>query len=200
MFPPAPARLRSTLQNAIALRTAPHRRGVLAGLAALILLASVPAGAQLSSNPAAVNLNAVLNSRLAVAASPGLVNFSLVPSGIANGSSTITITTSWVLRPSNGTLTLYAYFSTTTALSDGAGHVLPSANVSGSANGGAFTPFTGASPFAAGSSITIFSQRILGFNRSGTRNDTLNLRIDTTGLGLPAGTYTGLLRIQAQAI
>lgn len=61
-------------------------------------------------------------------------------------------------------------------------------------------PFTGTSPFAAGSSLVIFTERIRGNNRSKTRNDTLDLRIDTSGLALPAGTYTGVLRIQAQAL
>jgi hypothetical protein len=95
----------------------------------------------------------------------------------------------------------YAYFTTSAAaLTDGAGDNIPSANVTGSFNGGAFAAFTGASPFAAGSSITLFNQFIFIFNVTGTRTDSLNLRINTTGLNLPAGTYTGLLHIQAQAL
>jgi hypothetical protein len=46
----------------------------------------------------------------------------------------------------------------------------------------------------------VFSQAILAGNRNAGRSDTLALQIDTTGLGLPAGTYTGVLTIQAQAI
>ena len=86
------------------------------------------------------------------------------------------------------------------ALADGAGDNIPSANVSGSVNGGAFTALTGASPFAAGSSLAIFNQFIFFFNINATRTDSLNLRIDTTGLNLPAGTYTGVLHIQAQGL
>jgi hypothetical protein len=100
-----------------------------------------------------------------------------------------------------GDVTVYAYFTTpAAALSNGAGANIASARVSGSANGAAFTPFTGNSPFAAGSSITVATWRILGNNRDGTRQDTLDLQIDTTGLPLPAGTYTGVLNIQAQAL
>jgi hypothetical protein len=95
----------------------------------------------------------------------------------------------------------YAYFTTpAAALTDGAGDNIPSASVAGSFNGGAFTAFTGTSPFAAGSSMTLFDQFIFIFNFFGTRTDSLNLRINTTGLNLPAGTYTGLLHIQAQAL
>ncbi len=67
-------------------------------------------------------------------------------------------------------------------------------------NDRAYTAFTGASPFCCGSSITLFNQFILiFFNSTATRTDTLSLQIDTTGLTLPAGTYTGVLHIQAQA-
>jgi len=48
--------------------------------------------------------------------------------------------------------------------------------------------------------MTLFDQFIFIFNFVGTRTDSLNLRINTTGLNLPAGTYTGLLHIQAQAL
>jgi hypothetical protein len=100
-----------------------------------------------------------------------------------------------------GAVKTYAYFtSAAAALTDGAGDNIPSTNVSGSVNGGAFGAFTGASPFAAASSVTISTIRILGNNKSGNQSDTLNMRINTTGLNLPAGNYTGVLTIQAQAL
>jgi hypothetical protein len=167
----------------------------------VLLLVGTPAHAQLNSNIAGVNLAANVPTSLTVTASPGLVNFPLIPSGITNGSATITVNTSWTLSPSAGTVTTYAYFtSAAAALSDGAGDNIPSSSVFGSVNAGAFGAFTGASPFAAGSSITLSSTRILGFNKTGNHADTLNMRIDTTGLNLPAGNYTGVLTIQAQAL
>ena len=167
----------------------------------MLLLAGTPAQAQLSSNIAGVNLAANLTTSLTVTASPGLVNFPLVPNGITNGSATITINTSWTLSPSVGTVKTYAYFtSAAAALTDGAGDNIPSTSVSGSINGGAFGAFTGASPFAAASSVTITTIRILGNNKSGNQSDTLNMRINTTGLNLPAANYTGVLVIQAQAL
>jgi len=174
-------------------------------LSALVLIfALVPskASAQLKSNIAGVSLNATLSSSITIAAAPGLVNFALARSGVSNGNVPISITTSWVVPVLFGNVTEYAYFSNpASALSDGAGDNIPSANVSGSANGGAYTSFTGTSPFAAGSSLTLFNQFILIlFNTTGMRTDTLSLQINTTGLNLPAGTYTGVLHIQAQAM
>jgi hypothetical protein len=160
-----------------------------------------PANAQIDSNVAGVPLQATLNTSLTVVASPNTVNFALVPNGVANGNTAVTVTTFWALHPSIGGVTLYAYFSAATAaLSNGAGANIASSRVAGSANGGALATFTGNSPFAAGSSITLATWRILGNNRNGTRQDTLGLQIDTTGLALPAGTYSGVLNIQAQAL
>jgi hypothetical protein len=119
----------------------------------------------------------------------------------------INITTSWSLPTRYTAVQEFAYFnSSAAALTDGAADNIPSAKVSGSANGAAFATFTGASPFAAGSSLQIFStdpaggnNQNNGGNNTQTRTDTLSLRIDTTGLNLPAGTYTGILNIRAQA-
>jgi hypothetical protein len=165
------------------------------------LLPASAARAQINSNIAGVALGATLNTSLSVFAAPNAVNFALAPNGVANGSSSVTVTTIWSLRPNVGAVTLYAYFtSSAAALSNGAGTTIASSRVSGSANGAAFAAFTGNSPFAAGSSITLATWRILGNNRNGNRQDTLDLRIDTTGLVLPAGNYTGVLNIQAQAL
>jgi hypothetical protein len=167
----------------------------------ILLLAGTPAHAQLNSNIAGVNLAANLTTSLTVSASPGLVTFALPRSGTANGSATISVSTSWTLSPSVGAVTTYAYFtSAASALTDGGGDNIPSSSVSGSVNGGAFTAFTGVSPFSAASSITISTIRILGNNKSGNQTNTLNMRINTTGLNLPAANYTGVLTIQAQAL
>jgi len=167
----------------------------------ILFLPASTASAQISSNIAGVTLGAVLNSSLSVIAAPNAVNFALVANGVANGSTAVTVTTIWALHPSIGDVTLYAYFtSAAAALSNGAGGTIASSGVAGSVNGGAFSAFTGTSPFAAGSSIMLMTFRLLGNNRNGTRQDTLGLQIDTTGLALPAGTYSGILNIQAQAL
>jgi hypothetical protein len=196
--------LTSTLKFESA-KLARHPRAalLLALLAGLAGLAGIPpvAHAQQNSTISNINLNAVLNTSLTVSAAPGTVNFALPPNGVASGSSAINITTTWTLSPSSGRVTIWAYFSSAaSALSDGAGDNIPSAKVSGSPDGGAFTPFTGAGPFGAASSLQVFFFRVLGFNKSGTRSDTLALQISTAGLALPAGTYSGTLEIQAQAL
>ena len=177
-------------------------RVVISGLLILVaLLAGSLAKAQLNSNIATVNLAAILNTSLTVTAAPGLVNFALVRNGTATGSAAITVTTSWTLQPGTARVRTYAYFnSAAAALTDGAGNNIPSSMVSGSVNGGAFRAFTRNSPFAVGRSIRLSSTKINGGNRTGTHQDTLNLMIDTTGLGLPAANYTGVLNIQARAL
>src|SRR5437879_9773041 len=82
-----------------------RRTGTVLALLAELLACASALQAQLKSNVAAVNLNALLNSSLTVAAAPGLVNFALASNGVASGSSTITITTSWVLPANAGNVT-----------------------------------------------------------------------------------------------
>jgi hypothetical protein len=191
--------LRRTDKNREADATA-VRAGGFALLVLVLFLAASFAHAQLNSNIAGVNLAANLRTSLTVTATPGNVNFALVRNGAALGNVPITVNTSWKLRPGTRRVTTYAYFTTSAAaLTDGAGDNIPSSKVSGSVNGGAFTAFTGNSPFAAGSSLTLSLIRIRRRTTTGNQSDTLNLMISTVGLTLPPGTYTGVLNIQAQA-
>jgi hypothetical protein len=172
----------------------------------MALLFAPRADAQLNSAGVGVNLNAVQNPFIAVAASPAAVNFNGASGAVVNGDSAVTISTSWSLpfgfSGFIANVSLWAYFTPPNpALTDGAGSNIPAARVSGSVNGGAFAPFTTAGPFST-SSRQIFSVNTLALGNltRTTRTDTLALRIDTSGLGLPAGVYTGVLRIQARAI
>jgi hypothetical protein len=159
------------------------------------------AEAQVNSNSATVNLTATLPESLTISVSPTNVNFTLASSGTAAGSAQVSITTAWALLATRSSLTLYAFCaSPTAALTDGSGDNIPAANLTGSPNGGAFSSFTANSPFGTGTSLAIFTQAITTGNLNSTRTDTLNLNINTTGLSLPVGTYTGVLTIRAQAI
>lgn len=178
-------------------------------LFATILVCGVSASAQVRSNIAGVNLSATMPDAISVTASPGLVNFALVTNGVTTGNPAVTVNTAWVLNR-NTTVSTYAYFSSSTAaLSDGAGHNIPSSSVSSSVNGGGFQTFTGNCAFSPNACLTILTQRVrrpilgglLGAgNLIGNDSTSLQLRISTVGLSLPAGTYVGVLHIQAQAI
>ena len=177
-----------------------HKACVILGALAVLMALAPASQAQIVSNQATVNLNAVLGESLTVIAGPGTVNFALLPAGVSNGSSPVAITTNWTLGPARTQVNLYAYFLTAVALTDGGGNNIPSANVRGSVNAGPFAAFTGgAGPFGA-NSIQVFNQAIVAANQNSSRADSVGLQIDTAGLGLPAGTYTGVLNIQAQAL
>jgi hypothetical protein len=170
---------------------------------AVVMAQGTAAYAQLNSNQAAVNLNAVMSESLALSAAPGTVNFTpLNSNGVTSGDSAITINTAWVLTNARTNVNVYAYFASTTALTNtsNATYTIPVGSVQGKVNAGAYTAFTGNSPFATGSSLTVANVNITGINKNSSRSDTLSLTVDTTGAGLPAGTYTGTLFVQAQAI
>jgi hypothetical protein len=177
------------------------------GTAAVLLLAGIfaaPAGAQVRNSGASpIALKAVLSDSITLTLSGNAVNFNLTGGSASNpGSTGITATTFWVLRPNVGSLKLYAFFSSsTTALSDGSGHNIPSADFQISDNGGAFAALTNTVPFGgANAGLQVSSVRILGNNKTGTNSDLMNFNINLAPLpNLPAGAYTGTLTIQAQA-
>lgn len=155
----------------------------------------------------AVHINGGLlptpNSTLTLSASPSSVSFTLLPGQVANGSAPVTINTSWLLGLAS-TVHLYAYFTTTDALtvSGTAGGAIPSADVLGKCSTGmpvSFKAFTESSALAAGSSLEIFAQGAV-LSVAANRSDQLSLEIDLRNLGqLPAGSYSGTLTLQAQA-
>ncbi len=163
--------------------------------------------AQVLSAVSNVTLNANLAESLTVSLTGGsTVNFTLVPGGVATGSTPVGIQTSWVLQPSRGTVRLVGYFDTTTSLTQGGGVYIPMANILGQVTTGTPTSFTAFTQTVsgigtAGASLELFSETITGTNKNKTRNDSLNLEVDlTTVPQQPAGTYSGTLRIQAIAL
>jgi hypothetical protein len=177
------------------------------GATAALLLAAMfaaPVRAQVrNSGGSPIALNAVLSDSITLTLSGNAVNFNLVGGSASNpGSTGITATTTWLLRPNINSLRLYAFFSSSTAaLSDGAGHNIPSADFQISDNGGAFAALTNTVPFGgANAGLRVSSVLILGFNKTGTHSDAMNFNINLAPLSsLPMGVYTGTLTIQAQA-
>jgi hypothetical protein len=141
---------------------------------------------------------------LTVSASPALVNFALVSKGTAQGSSGVTVTTSWGSTGVAPALSLYAWLgSSSAALSDGRSppDLIPSSAVLGQMTTGSpttFTPFTQTTTGGiAGAGLTLLNNAGVS-SHSGSRTDVLNLEINLSGVpSLPAGTYRGTLTLQA---
>jgi hypothetical protein len=189
--------------NAMSLRLQIGRVGAVLVLA-LAALTPRSQAQVLNSGASTITLQAVLSDSLSVSLSGNAVNFTLTPGSASNpGSLGITATTSWALKPSVGSVKVYAFFaSSAAALTDGAGDNIPSADFQISTNAGPFTALTTTVPFGgANAGMLLSTTRILGNNRSGSHTDLMNFNINlTTVPSLPAATYTGTLTIQAQAI
>jgi len=161
-----------------------------------------------------VSLTATLAESLTVTL-PGAnsVSFTLTPGVATAGNNSVPITTSWVVKPNRGAVTLVGYFDTpasalhnATAPGADIASSLVLGKVTGAEPGGTttFTAFTGG-PISgigtAGASLQLFSEGIDGTNKNKTRTDTLFLEIDLTSVPQqPAGDYTGTLHIQAVAL
>ena len=174
-------------------------------LASMAAIVTDQARAQvLNSAASTITLNAVLSQSVSVTLSANAVNFTLTAGNASNfGSTSITATTTWTFKPSVGSVKLYAFFANSaSALNDGVGDNIPSADFQISDNGGAFTALTNTVPFGgANAGLQLSSTPILGNNKTGTRNDVMNFNINLAPLpNLPAGAYAGTLTIQAQAI
>ncbi len=172
---------------------------------AILAGAPTPAAAQLNSNESTVTLSAVLLESLTVSVLPGLVNFSLTSGSSTNaGSTSVAVTTNWALALTRDTVKLHAYFSSAsaalvhTSLTNTVD--IPSSRVEVSVNGGANMPFNQTVAFgAANAGRELYSQALTVLNISGGRTDTIALNINLGSFVLPADTYTGTLRLRAQA-
>ncbi len=186
-----------------------RRTGMLGLTLGVLALFSAPgaAFAQILSPLGNLSLNAAAPSSLTISIpSGGTMNFALVDGTAANGSTAASITTSWSVNPGQtNSVQLFGYFSSPSAALAGIGYNIASTYVEGRVATGAptgFTPFTQTNPVGpAGGSLLLFSELITGINKNKTRTDNLEVRINlTTYPGVPAGNYTGLLRIQARAL
>lgn len=178
--------------------------GTMGALLLAVNLFAAPGRAQvLNAGASPIRLNAVLQDSITLTLSSHAVNFTLAAGSANNpGSTGITATTTWVMKPSVNSLNLYAFFSSSTAaLSDGAGHNIPSADFQISDNGGAFAPLTNTVAFGgANAGLQVSSVPIRGYNKTGTNSDAMTFNINLAPLpNLAAGVYTGTLTIQAQA-
>ncbi len=175
----------------------------IAAVAIMMTFAASLASAQLNSGAQTIALNANLTESLTVSLSANAVNFTLAAGSAVNpGSTNITATTAWVLKPGRTAVGVYAYFaSAAAALTDGAGNNIPSSAFFIADNGGASTALTNTVAFGgANGGLLLANVAITGVNKNANRTDVMAFNINLSTLGqLPANIYTGTLNIQAQA-
>jgi len=171
-----------------------------------LALATTMASAQaINSGAQTIALNATLAESLTLSLSANSVNFTLAAGSAANaGSTNITATTAWVLKPGRTAVGVYAYFANAaSALTDGAGDNIPSSAFFIADNAGPSTALTSTVAFgAANGGMQLANVAITGANKNSSRTDVMAFNINLTGgtlPQLPAATYTGTLNIQAQA-
>jgi hypothetical protein len=177
---------------------------LMAVLACMMLVTSVASAQVLNSGAQTIALTASLSESMTLGLSSNAVSFPLTAGSATNpGSTNITATTSWVLKPSRTAVKVYAYFTSTTALTDGAGNNIPSSAFFISDNAGPSAALTTSIPFVGtNSGLQLANVAITNANRAGNRTDVMAFNINLTGgtlPQLPAATYTGTLNIQAQA-
>lgn len=181
-------------------------------MTAVVVAMTSLASAQVNSGAQPITLNASLAESLTLSLSAANVNFTLTPGSATNaGSTSITTTTSWVLKPGRTNVNFYAYFgSAASALvhQDAANTVdIPSSAVEISVNGGANQSLSTSEASAVGFGAASAGKRLLnvgitGLNKVVTgRNDTLDFNINLSSLAqLPSDDYVGTVNIQVQAI
>lgn len=119
----------------------------------------------------------------------------------------VSITLTWDLHPSTGNVTVMGYFTNPSSAMTSGPVSIPSSWIKGrvltpDAQGAptTFTAFTQAGiggVGAAGGSLVLLTQRILGNSKTGTKTIDLELQLDLTGRVLTPGTYAGTLNIRA---
>ena len=177
---------------------------VVAVMLAVFITATASAQA-LNSGAQPIALNATLGESLTLTLSAATVNFTLAAGSAANaGSTNVTATTAWTLKPGRTAVGVYAYFaSAASALTDGAGDNIPSSAFFIADNAGASTALTNTVAYGgANAGLQLANVAITAANRTSSRTDVMAYNINLTGgtlPQLPAGTYTGTLNIQAQA-
>jgi len=169
-----------------------------------IALATTMASAQaINSGAQTIALNATLAESLTLSLSANAVNFTLAAGSANNaGSTNITATTAWVLKPGRTAVGVYAYFaSAAAALTDGAGDNIPSSAFFIADNAGPSTALTATVPYGGAlAGLQLANVSITGANKNSSRTDAMAFNINLSTLPqLPANTYTGTLNIQAQA-
>jgi hypothetical protein len=124
-----------------------------------------------------------------------------------NFPSPVSITLTWDLHPSTGSVQVIGYFTDPTAAMTSGPVSIPSSWIKGRVMTagvlGAPTTFTAFTQNGvggngtAGASLSLLTQPILGYSKTGTQTISLELQIDLVGRVITAGAYGGTLNIRA---
>ena len=121
--------------------------------------------------------------------------------------SAVSITLTWDLHPSTGAIQVIGYFANPSAAMTAGVASIPSSWLMGrvltaDAPGApttytAFTQNAAGGVGTAGGSLSLMTQPVLGYSKTGTRTIDLQLQLDLRGRALAAGSYAGTLNIRA---
>lgn len=198
--------MRSELRHSLFTQVSSRKLAVLAAL----FFAALPVSAQsllansvrdrgLSSNKAVIMLAATLPPELRLSISSVQLDIKVNDPAQKSAVLEIPVTSSWVLNSEANHVELIGFFdSPAAALTDGAGHAVPSSRVLGGTTAGDLLPFDESSSIApASASHTFYQQRISRDNIVNRRTDVLRIQLaPINDLGAPAGEYRGVLHLR----
>jgi hypothetical protein len=168
------------------------RLAVLAAVLAAFF--AVPAQAQVTSNVATVNLNFTQSESVTVSAAPTSLTFN--SSGVATVP--LVVTTSWNVNLTRNAINTYMYFSTVNAMTDTTGDNIPMSSFTSNCGVGTAT-FGDTTPWNF-NGVPVFSQLLSTGLYSNLTGTPVSCQLSFTGASvLPAGVYSGVLNIEAQA-
>jgi hypothetical protein len=186
-------------------------RPCIATLAGSMLLSGVAsAQANVQSTVSAIpTVSAALAGSIAVSVDAGAIQaLGNVSDNVVNSfPSPVRITLTWDLHPATGAVQVIGYFSDPAAAMISGPELIPASWLKGrvltvGVQGGptTFTAFTQNAVGGVGipgGSLSLATQPILGYSKTGTLTFDLDLQLDLTGRVLAAGTYGGVLNIRA---
>lgn len=170
----------------------------------LVLAALVVAPAMVEAqvtDVASVTLNATRDETISVTAAAALnLGASIADNSTANNFPALTITTDYTINGGVNLIVLAYFGDPANALVSGT-NAIPASRIEATADGVAsYTAITGAVQDGfgvAGGTLQLESKAIPAGSAIGSETTTLNLRINTTGLQVPAGSYSGTLNLRA---
>jgi hypothetical protein len=178
------------------------------GTALLALGVTITLGArELSAQAQVISLAATAPGALTVAVTSGAVQTipAVVDNAVNDFATPVVIQTTWSVHPGQtNTVNLIAYFTLPAQAMVGGTTQIPSSRILGRMTTGLPVAYTAITQNAvggvgsAGGSLRLFSVNIGGANKSASRTDNLDLRLDLVGFPpLPAGAYVGVLNLRA---